>query len=1411
MLFFMDLGGDVLRIDADKIYQGTQDAGIIRLVTPITPANTTIEVAFTYPNGLSSTYYPLAVVGRYSLSDLLATDYVNAPQTTQVYLWTITMPENVTADDGTVIATFKLTQPANVEAYASIEQLPETGESGVYYLVDGVYYTWNGTDYYPTTDTISVVGNVYMNVTTSPCPFTVLYASLPSPPEGATVTEIEQILTLLNQYATQTQGQVITNTENIEDLDERLTTAESDIEDLQTAVGDWEDLLDALNGRVTACEETVADAVERVNTVESEFAEVKDEYDNVVGDIAELQAIVGDGTGTESLTARMTQAEDDIDDLQTAISGQAVDISGKMDKANPTGTGSLSMNRRENTAVGTDSVTLNDYNTASGATSTAIGFQTQATGKSSFSSGTLSIASGELSHAEGNDTRAIKKGSHAEGNQSQAGGTHSAPAAIGSRVSGYSHAEGYQTYADGSASHTEGQSTWTDPDYGFAAHAEGIGTQAAGSAAHAEGGETQANAGYSHAEGRGTIANGTNQHVGGKYNIADNNGDYAEIIGNGTSSTRSNARTLDWSGNEKIAGDMTVNKTTLANQSATDITVNLPSSAGTLALQSAVDTAQQKADDAYDIAVGKDAAISFVNYQSMVAAFNAESAANLQIGDNIYIETVGVPDLWVAEVLTSKVSYTYTTDQAIVDALDNPSVGYVNIGWYRLCELETAKVDLSGYVETTTTVNGHALSGDVTVTKADVGLGNVDNVRQYSASNPPPYPVTSVNGETGAVSLSIPSATSDLTNDSGFITSADLPTVNNKTITIQKNGTTVESFTLNQSNDETINITLAKGDVGLGNVANELQYSANNPPPYPVTDVEVNGTSVVVNKVAEITVPTKVSELTNDAGYVTAAQIDNPVTSVNGQTGDVVLSIPTKTSDLTNDSGFITSTTANATYLKKTGGGITGDLDVVGELTGGTIEEGGVALSTKYTLKTDFNNVVDGTTQVGDAAKLNGQQPSYYLNYNNLSNKPTIPTVNNSTITFSKNGTSVGDITLNQASAETINFELAKTDVGLGNVDNVRQYSASNPPPYPVSSVNGKTGAVTGLATSNPNLLINSNFAINQRDGYFAPVGTWAYSNSALGTTNRIGILSVPVQTTLFSSTVYSFTGTIYIDSPGGGDTYTGTVYFAKSDCTSGYVGTANAYTVDRWIIYTGGSGVTVEPITNGGVTVSNNSNSNTCDLTQIIEDGSKLYSGKVLTLSVNTTIGGSIATTILSGTLSSAGTLTENLPSSSGQIHIQLMSSGVFKVWLRTYTGKTVAYNWAKLEIGSIATEYTPPLIAEELPKCLRYFYRLQSTDTIFICEGHASSTTVMFAPNTLPVPMRATPTMTYSALDDFNLYGLTGTAIALTNLTVSRFDALNRNHTFNCYGTGFTNDGNYVFRAKNANAHIDFDAEIY
>jgi len=63
--------------------------------------------------------------------------------------------------------------------------------------------------------------------------------------------------------------------------------------------------------------------------------------------------------------------------------------------------------------------------------------------------------------------------------------------------------------------------------------------------------------------GDNTVANHKSQFVFGEYNVADSNiaaatdrGDYVEIVGNGTSSMPANARTLDWSGNEVLAGDL---------------------------------------------------------------------------------------------------------------------------------------------------------------------------------------------------------------------------------------------------------------------------------------------------------------------------------------------------------------------------------------------------------------------------------------------------------------------------------------------------------------------------------------------------------------------------------------------------------------------------------------------------------------------------------------------------------------------------------------------------------------------------------------------------------------------------------------------------------------------------------------
>lgn len=98
-----------------------------------------------------------------------------------------------------------------------------------------------------------------------------------------------------------------------------------------------------------------------------------------------------------------------------------------------------------------------------------------------------------------------------------------------------------------------------------------------------------------------------------------------------------------------------------------------------------------------------------------------------------------------------------------VDKTGDTMTGNLTVG--------SAKLETNGYVTGTrlkTTGNialttkssqiavingGWIYSRTPTQIKDDIGLSNVDNVKQYSASNPPPYPVTSVNGQTGDITI----------------------------------------------------------------------------------------------------------------------------------------------------------------------------------------------------------------------------------------------------------------------------------------------------------------------------------------------------------------------------------------------------------------------------------------------------------------------------------------------------------------------------------------------------------------------------------------------------------------------------------------------------------------------------------
>ena len=173
-----------------------------------------------------------------------------------------------------------------------------------------------------------------------------------------------------------------------------------------------------------------------------------------------------------------------------------------------------------------------------------------------------SYTMGTYAFAEGRNTKAKGTSSHAEGYQAIASGS-------------YSHAEGHSTEAEGSMSHAEGSGSQATGD---TSHAEGAITTASGNyGSHAEGYNTVASGQATHAQNLGTTAQRKSQTALGEYNIADttgttaSRGDYVVIVGNGTAdNARSNAITVDWSGNVDIASGAHY-KINGSNLSASDV------------------------------------------------------------------------------------------------------------------------------------------------------------------------------------------------------------------------------------------------------------------------------------------------------------------------------------------------------------------------------------------------------------------------------------------------------------------------------------------------------------------------------------------------------------------------------------------------------------------------------------------------------------------------------------------------------------------------------------------------------------------------------------------------------------------------------------------------------------------------
>lgn len=133
--------------------------------------------------------------------------------------------------------------------------------------------------------------------------------------------------------------------------------------------------------------------------------------------------------------------------------------------------------------------------------------------------------------------------------------------------------------------------------------------------------------------------------------------------------------------------------------SATTATSATTANSATKATQDAsgnvITTTYATKNELRDGLAGKANTKTYENYQAFVTAMGLLPKSELKVGDNIYIKKLDVPDMWVTAVNATSTSYTYTNDQAIINALDTTSG--LTVGYFSFSKLETEKVDLSTY------------------------------------------------------------------------------------------------------------------------------------------------------------------------------------------------------------------------------------------------------------------------------------------------------------------------------------------------------------------------------------------------------------------------------------------------------------------------------------------------------------------------------------------------------------------------------------------------------------------------------------------------------------------------------------------------------------------------------------------
>lgn len=238
-------------------------------------------------------------------------------------------------------------------------------------------------------------------------------------------------------------------------------------------------------------------------------------------------------------------------------------------------------------------------------------------------------------------------------------------------------------------------------------------------------------------------------------------------------------------------------------------------------------------------------------------------------------------------------------------------------------------------------------------------------------------------------------------------------------------------------------------------------------------------------------IPTKISELDNDKNLIDAGGA--PVQSVNNKTGNVSLNYSDVGAEQSGASAAAVSAhntnsgahsdirlliTGLADRLNTIANSDDTTLDQMKEVVA-YIKSNRTLIESITTEKINVTDIVDDLVSFVDNKPLSAAQG---VVLKELIDAISVPKKLSELENDKEFISSESDPSVPEWAKQPQKPSYSKGDVGLGNVDNIRQYSSSNPPPYPVNSVAGKTGSVT-LAASDISDIVAETWDFELEDG----------------------------------------------------------------------------------------------------------------------------------------------------------------------------------------------------------------------------------------------------------------------------------------------------------------------------------------